>query len=416
MREFSVGMTKKKLFTRVVGIVLSTILIFACVDGKIDAQAAKPSNTAIREKEAEVAKIKEQNKELKNKKSELEKAKKKLEAAKADLAAYVKELDTTMVELQDHILELQEQTKEKKAEVEETTKELEEAQATEEAQYAAMIARMRMMYEQGDSYFVDMLIKAKSLRDLLNRSDYIDQVVTYDRNMWEEYKATKEYVALCKEQLEAEMEVLTATEKSLEEEKEALQELIDEKREQIASYNAEIRDQETAIGEIEGDMNAATEEIKILEKAIAEERKRLLEENGSAIKYDGGTFKFPLASYTRISDEYGWRIHPTLKTKQFHNGVDFAAPYGTAIYAAYDGKVVAAAYSSTMGNYVMIDHGDGLFTIYMHASSLSVSSGNLVAKGDKIAAVGSTGRSTGNHLHFSVRVNGDYTSPWNYLK
>ena len=132
--------------------------------------------------------------------------------------------------------------------------------------------------------------------------------------------------------------------------------------------------------------------------------------------YDGGMFKFPLASYTRISDEYGMRIHPTLGVEQFHNGVDFASPKGTAIYAAYDGVVVAATYSGTMGNYVMIDHGDGLYTIYMHASALYVEKDDIVVRGETIAAVGSTGRSTGNHLHFSVRLNGEYTSPWNYLK
>ena len=126
-------------------------------------------------------------------------------------------------------------------------------------------------------------------------------------------------------------------------------------------------------------------------------------------------FKFPLASYTRVSDDYGMRIHPTLGVEQFHNGVDFAAPKGTAIYAAYDGQVVAAAYSATTANYVMIDHGDGLYTIYMHASALYVNRGDMVAKGETIAAVGSTGRSTGNHLHFSVRLNGSYVSPWGYL-
>ena len=129
------------------------------------------------------------------------------------------------------------------------------------------------------------------------------------------------------------------------------------------------------------------------------------------LTYDGGTFKFPLATYTRISDDYGNRIHPTLGIEQFHNGVDFAAPKGTAIYAAYDGQVVAATYSNTMGNYVMLDHGGGLYTIYMHASALYVSKDDIVVRGETIAAVGSTGRSTGNHLHFSVRKDGAYTSP-----
>ena len=157
------------------------------------------------------------------------------------------------------------------------------------------------------------------------------------------------------------------------------------------------------------------EKRAVLEAAIAAEKKKILEASGTVLTYDGGTFKFPLATYTRISDDYGNRIHPTLGIEQFHNGVDFAAPKGTAIYAAYDGQVVAATYSNTMGNYVMIDHGGGLYTIYMHASALYVSKDDIVVRGETIAAVGSTGRSTGNHLHFSVRKDGAYTSPWNYL-
>ena len=109
-------------------------------------------------------------------------------------------------------------------------------------------------------------------------------------------------------------------------------------------------------------------------------------------------------------------MHPILKVERFHNGVDLAAASGSPILAAYDGEVIAADYSASMGNYIMIDHGDDVYTIYMHASSLLVSKGARVSAGQKIALVGSTGRSTGPHLHFSVRENGNYVSPWKYLK
>ena len=98
------------------------------------------------------------------------------------------------------------------------------------------------------------------------------------------------------------------------------------------------------------------------------------------------------------------------------DGIDIGAQYGASIVAAYSGTVVAATYNASMGNYIMIDHGDGLYTIYMHASALYVSTGQEVTAGQNIAAVGSTGRSTGPHLHFGVRLNGSYVSPWNYLK
>jgi murein DD-endopeptidase MepM/ murein hydrolase activator NlpD len=127
-------------------------------------------------------------------------------------------------------------------------------------------------------------------------------------------------------------------------------------------------------------------------------------------------FTWPCPNYTRISDNYGMRMHPTLGVQKMHNGIDLAAPSGSAILAAYNGTVVAADYNSTMGNYIMINHGGGLYTIYMHCSSLGVSKGQDVKAGTRIGAVGSTGRSTGPHLHFGVRLNGAYVSPWNYLK
>jgi murein DD-endopeptidase MepM/ murein hydrolase activator NlpD len=195
-----------------------------------------------------------------------------------------------------------------------------------------------------------------------------------------------------------------------------LKELLEEKGQKINEFETDIHNKEQAIKQYEEDLAAQKELIAATEAAIAEEKRKLLESGGSVIHFDGGMFSFPMASYTRISDEYGYRMHPILGVEQFHNGVDFAAPGGTAIYAAYDGKVVAAAYSASMGNYVMIDHGDGLYTIYMHASALYIGEGAIVVKGETIAAVGSTGRSTGNHLHFTVRLNGSYVSPWNYLK
>lgn len=139
-------------------------------------------------------------------------------------------------------------------------------------------------------------------------------------------------------------------------------------------------------------------------------------ESSVTLTYDGGTFAWPCPAYTRISSEYGTRMHPTLGVEKFHNGVDLAAPAGSDILAAYKGTVIGAGYNSSMGNYVMIDHGSELYTIYMHASALYVKSGQNVSKGDVIAAVGTTGRSTGNHLHFGVRLNGSYVNPMNYIK
>ena len=370
---------------------------------------------SIKEKEDQISQKKEEKEALKDGLSDLQQIKKDLESQKNDLKNYVKGLDSTLEQIGQKISALKEQISAKEAEIEQAQTELEVAQEKERSQQESMAIHIRIAYESESPTVLDMLLKASSFGDFLNRMDHMEKVAAADHQMWQEYKAAKEYVQLCKEELELEKEILDEARETVEIEQRNLEELIEQKNRDIINYETDISNKEKAIQEYEAEIKAQEEEIRLLEAAVAEERKKLIANNGTAIKYDGGMFKFPLASYTRISDDYGMRMHPTLGVEQFHNGVDFAAPGGTAIYAAYDGIVVAAAYSATMGNYVMIDHGDGLYTIYMHASALYVAKGAAVAKGETIAAVGSTGRSTGNHLHFSVRLNGSYVSPWGYL-
>jgi len=278
-----------------------------------------------------------------------------------------------------------------------------------------MKTRLRYLYRNGKGNgYLELLANAGSFADMLNQAGYVEQLSSYDSRKLEEYRQSVEYLELCKQTLEEEEDVLNTAQASLEKEQQAVNTLISEKEQQIVAYQGDISNKEAAIKEYEADISAQNATIAALEKAVAADKAKLEEEN--RLKYDGGMFQMPCPGYTRISDDYGNRMHPTLKVQKFHNGVDFAAPSGTAILAAYSGNVVAASYNSSMGNYVMIDHGDGLYTIYMHASKLYVSTGQSVSKGATIAAVGSTGRSTGPHLHFSVRSNGSYVSPWNYLK
>lgn len=372
------------------------------------------TSDSIKEKEKQIAEKNKEKESLKDGLSDLQEIKKSLENQKQDLKNYVQKLDLNLEQIEEKITDLKNQITAKEEEITQTQAQLEAAIQREEDQQEAMTAHIRLAYESGDPSVMDLLLQAKSFGDFLNKMDYMEKMMASDYQMWEDYKAVKEYVQLCEEELELEKEILDEARDSVEAEQRNLEELIEQKNRDILSYETDIDNKEKAIREYEEEIKAQEEEIRLLEAAVAEERKKLIA-NGTALIYDGGTFKFPLASYTRVSDDYGMRIHPTLGVEQFHNGVDFASPGGTAIYAAYNGRVVAAAYSATMGNYVMIDHGDGLYTIYMHASALYVAKGDAVAKGDTIAAVGTTGRSTGNHLHFSVRLNGSYVSPWGYL-
>lgn len=373
------------------------------------------TSDSIKEKENQITQAEDEKKQLQNNLSNLQKIKKELEGQKTNLKNYVAKLDNNLAEIEKNIADLKTKIAAKEEEIAVTETELTNALEKEENQKESMIARIRLMYEKGDSYMLDMLLQAEGFGDFLNRADYMERVMAYDKQMWEEFKENRRLIELCKEELELEKEILDQAKANVETEQRNLEALIQQKTQDIISYESDISNKEQAIKEYEAEIAQQNAEIEALEAAIAAEKKKILESSGAVLTYDGGVFKFPLASYTRISDDYGQRIHPILGVEQFHNGVDFAAPKGTAIYAAYDGVVVAAAYSATMGNYIMIDHGDELYTIYMHASALYVEKDDIVARGETIAAVGSTGRSTGNHLHFSVRKNGAYVSPWNYL-
>ncbi len=403
---------KKKLY----------VLLCVCllVAGALQVSAAGTSyssitNDEIKKKEQQISTAQTQKKELQNRLSDMQKIKKDLENKKNDLQKYVTQLDRELESIEQNIRELKSQIGVKEEEIEVAAEDLARAQDLEDTQRAAMIVRIRAMYEQGDTYMDALFSQSRSVAEFMNRAKYMERIRSYDQRQYDEFKASRIYTELCKEQLELEKEILDETKAQVEEEQKNLEELIAKKEKDLLEYESDITDQDKKIKEYQQMVAEQNAEIEALEKLIAEEKRRIIAANGVVLNYDGGTFKFPMATYTRVSDDYGDRIHPTLKVKQFHNGVDLTAPKGTAIYAAYDGVVVAATYSATMGNYIMIDHGGGLYTIYMHASALYVKKDDVVVRGDTIAAVGSTGRSTGNHLHFSVRLDGEYVSPWNYI-
>lgn len=408
-------MKKNRHMKKCIGILLLSAVVLSRTGAAKAVSLSSITSESIREKEGQISEAQSEKQQLQSALTDIKALKEQLEGEKASLESYVVALDSNLEEIQQKIAELNSLIEEKEEEIRETEEELEAATLKQEEQYAAMKQRIQMMYEQNDDYYLETILSAESFGDILNKLDYIQMVVDYDDQKLEEYILIREYVEVCKEELDAEKEVLDEAKIGVEKEEASLAQLISAKETEIVVKQGDINNKAAAIAEYEADIKAQNEIIASLEAAVAEERKRIAEESGRKLTYDGGMFAFPAPSMTRISDEYGNRMHPILGVEQFHNGVDLAAPNGSPILAAYDGEVVAAAYSGSMGNYIMIDHGDSLYTIYMHASALYVSKGDLVAKGQKIAAVGSTGRSTGPHLHFSVRKNGSYVSPWGYL-
>lgn len=408
-------MKKRRHLKKYIGILLLLSLILLSGGETRADSLSSITSESIREKEGQISNAQNEKKQIESALTDIKAMKERLEGEKANLESYVVALDSDLAEIQQKISELNGKIAEKEGEIRETEEELEAAMAKQEEQYEAMKMRIQMMYEQNDDHYLEIILTAESFGDLLNKLDYIQSVSEYDERKMQEYTLLVQYVEACREELDAQKEVLDAAKVSASQEEASMEQLISDKEAEIVAKQSDIGSKAAAIEEYEADIRAQNELIASLEAAVAAERKRLAEENARRLTYDGGVFCFPAPSYTRISEEYGERIHPILGVPQFHNGIDIAAPNGSPILAAYDGEVVAAAYSGSMGNYVMIDHGDSLYTVYMHASALYVSKGALVTKGEQIAAVGSTGRSTGPHLHFSVRKNGGYVSPWGYL-
>ncbi|MBR5317527.1 MAG: peptidoglycan DD-metalloendopeptidase family protein [Lachnospiraceae bacterium] len=392
---------------------ITSLLLLCCilavvVPEKSQVVATSGTSASIAQKKDEINQAKEERKKLQQGLSDIKKMVSELEKSKASLKSYVKELDTKLMGIQAKIQELKDLITEKEAEIEVTKKELEEAVKIEETQYEEMKIRIKFMYEKGSDFYLDMMLGADSFGDMLNKAHYVESISSYDRQKLEEFRMNRELIEVCKAELEEEEALLQEAKAAVEEEQKNLETLIASKNKEITQFEGDIKKKEASIKEYEAYIREQDETIAALEKALREME--------GSLKYDGGMFKWPAPSYTRITSPFGWRIHPVYGDNRFHNGVDMAAPGGSPILAAYSGTVAAAGYSSSMGNYIYINHGSGLVTIYMHASALYVKAGQNVSKGDKIAAVGTTGTSTGNHLHFGVRLNGSYVDPMTYLK
>ncbi len=344
-----------------------------------------------------------------------------LEGLKNDTAAYVRELDLSLEQLGAELSSLEEQRISKEEEIAAAQQELEEARQTEENQYEAMKLRIRYMYERGETSYFDILLQSENIADMLNRAEYISQIAEYDRNQLELYARTKEEVAQKEAVLEQEHSELLAVQEATEAKQASVETLLANKQQELQSYEAQIASAENQISEYEKDI--ALQEARI--KEIEEEIRRQEEEARKQAEAAGTTYKttslgdinfiWPCPSSSRITSGFGGRSSPTEGASSNHKGIDIGASTGSDILAAAGGTVTISTYSSSAGNYIMISHGGGVSTVYMHCSQRLVEVGDTVSQGQVIAKVGSTGYSTGPHLHFEIRSGGGNVDPSLYV-
>ena len=324
-----------------------------------------------------------------------------LEKEKAAAEQEKKELSQKLEGIMADMEELSEKIEVKEAELAVKEEELAQAQIDENDQYESMKKRIKYMYENGSGQLIAVLLESKDITDFLNKAEYISTISEYDRDMLKKFQDIVAEVEAQEEKLQEEYDEIEAMQNDLIEKQETIETLIDEK--------------DTEIGEMSADLKKLKKAVETAERKQREKASSYSGSAGASVVSGNGMFTHPCPGYSRISSYFGPRKQPMAGASSNHKGIDYAAAAGTPIYAAASGTVTTAGYSGAEGNWIVINHGNGLQTYYMHCLKLYVHAGQKVSKGQNIAAVGSTGNSTGPHLHFQVMDGGVARNPLAYL-
>jgi murein DD-endopeptidase MepM/ murein hydrolase activator NlpD len=311
-------------------------------------------------------------------------------------------IDTTSSHLSNQQEKLKAAT-DKLRQVEQT---LASAQAKYGKQQTSTVARLRFFQRQGHAPSWTALMRSKSLGDLINRQYQLKQVYDGDSKALIALKQAKDKIEAKKLEVETQRNQIALINEQL--------------LTQKSSFEAQAQSEKILVNRLSSDREALT----AAEQQLAEEStvitQNIQQRLAARIAFPGAIFvpgsgQMLVPADGPVTSTFGWRVHPILGTSKFHNGLDFGAEYGSMIRAADNGVVIAAGWEGGYGNAVMIDHGNGLVTLYGHTSQLFVTVGQAIQKGQPIAAVGSTGLSTGPHLHFEVRRNGEPIDPVSFL-
>ena len=308
--------------------------------------------------------------------------------------------------------------------------ELEASQAEEQRLNEQYKTRIRSMEETGNISYWAILFGANSFSDLLDKIDMIQEIAKADQLMLEKMKAVSEQIASERTELEQQMAELDTTREELDQQEAELEaqrteadslllEMMQAYEEMNADYEQNMADEAELSDEIAKSEAAyyaalSKEEAERIAALNRQNNNKGSNSNSSGATNTGG-WLYPLPYQCQVTDSYGYRTHPLTGKYSWHNGVDFGAAAGTAILATKSGTVTTAAYSAAWGYYVVINHGDGYSSLYAHQPSCSVSVGDYVTQGQTIGYVGSTGWSTGPHLHFTIYYNGADVNPFNYI-
>jgi murein DD-endopeptidase MepM/ murein hydrolase activator NlpD len=335
--------------------------------------------------------------------NEINKLEKQLKAGKSEeknLASQISNLDKLIKAAEGEIRDLQGEISYASKQISNVKKELDLMQADIDRQNEEMSDRIRAMYKNGDVGMIEILLGSESIIDFMTNMDMAQKIFDNDVEVLEK--------------LEEQHLILEGHRTQLEN----LQQQLLLKKQQEASKQSQLQVSRGSVAKLKAEVAVSNKTLESQVDALNAEANALTAEilrlQGSGA-YIGGDFAWPAPASTKVTSPFGYRIHPILKVKKLHTGIDIGIGSGNRIVAANAGTVIKAAWNNSYGYMVMIDHGGGIVTLYAHNSKLQVSTGDIVTRGQTVATSGSTGMSTGPHLHFEVRVNGEYKNPMSYL-
>lgn len=351
--------------------------------------------------QAEIDSLKADASSLDKKKAELQKQLKAIAADKNKAMDQKELLEEQIDVIQSEIGNINQQINKYDELISQAQTDIVHTQEEEAKLYELFCQRVRYMEEEGDVNYWAILLNAASFSDLLDRLIMVDEIMEYDNAVMDSLIATRQQLEQSKSQLEqARTEQQTAKEKQVAARKE-LESREAEVDQLIAQINKEKNQVEQSVKELEALAKQMDEEIARKQKELAAQ----LAAQGKQITSESG-YKWPLPDYTALSSLFAGRIDPFTGKPATHSGIDVPAPKGTKILSAKSGVVLTSAYNTGgYGNYVVVDHGNGNTTLYAHMNSRAVKAGDVVKQGQVLGYVGTTGRSTGNHLHYEIREN-----------
>lgn len=404
---------QKKLLKPIFSFALAFVMAASLFVGFIPTTASAVTQSEINDLKSQKAALSEQSasyeatiSSLKNKKN-----------AQVELKTA---LDSKLALTNQQIMNLEEQIKLHDALIERKTQEVGEAQVTADEQLEKYKKRVRAMEESGRYNYIEVLFGANSIGEFLSLIDDIGDIMKSDKELEDSYKESVVNLKEAKAEYEEVQTELKQNKVECAQLKDQLQVDITQAAAVITSLQADINENASVLSELDSQESALQSQIQAKVNQLNEQKKAEEEANrnnnngGSSGGSTTGTGNLVWPSYcTYISSRQGPRVHPITGEYKNHGGTDIAASYGSAIYAADSGRVVSSSdgWNGGWGNYVMIDHGNGMQTLYAHMSSRAVSVGQTVSRGQTIGYVGSTGMSTGPHLHFEMYVNGSRIDP-----